>query len=50
MYVVRVLDPGVKNSCELSCGTWELNPDFLEGQSVLVTAQPSLQPQRLSNF
>lgn len=31
---------GVKDSCELLCGFWELNPGPLEGKSVLLTAEP----------
>ena len=31
-------------SCELSCGCWELNPGPLEGQPVLFTAEPFPQP------
>ena len=34
---------GVTNSCELSCGCWELNLGPLEEQSVLLTAESSLQ-------
>lgn len=42
MYVcVRVLDPGVVDSCDLPCGCWKLNPDPLEEQ----TTEPSLQPK-----
>lgn len=32
-------------SFELLCGFWELNLGPLEEQSVLLTAEPSLQPQ-----
>ncbi|CAO2628536.1 E3 ubiquitin-protein ligase NEDD4, partial [Lemmus lemmus] len=32
------------DSCELPCGCWELNSGPLEEQSVLLTAEPSLQP------
>jgi hypothetical protein len=35
---------GVTDSCELSCGCWELNPDSLEEQLVLLTTESSLQP------
>ena len=35
---------GVTGSCEPPCGRWELNLDPLEEQSVLLTAEPSLQP------
>jgi hypothetical protein len=30
--------------CEPPCGCWELNSGLLEEQSVLLTAEPSLQP------
>jgi hypothetical protein len=32
------------DSCETPCGCWELNSGPLEEQSVLLTAEPSLQP------
>jgi len=32
------------DDCELLCGCWELNSGPLEEQSVLLTAEPSLQP------
>lgn len=32
------------DSCELSCGCWELNPGPLEEQPGLSAAEPSLQP------
>ena len=35
---------------ELSCGYWELNPDLLEEQSVLLTTEPSLLLLLLSLF
>lgn len=35
---------GVTHSCELSCRCWELNPASLEGQTVLLTVELSLQP------
>ena len=35
---------GIRDSCELPCGCWELNPGPLEEQPVLLTAEPSLQP------
>jgi hypothetical protein len=41
---VRLSDTGVTGSCEMPCGCWELNQDHLEEQSVLLTAEPSLQP------
>lgn len=34
---------GVSDSCELSCGCWELNLKPLEEQPELVIAEPSLQ-------
>jgi hypothetical protein len=37
-------DP-ITNGCESPCGLWELNSGPLEEQSVLLTAEPSLQPQ-----
>jgi hypothetical protein len=33
------------DGCEPPCGCWELNSGPLEEQSVLLTAQPSLQPK-----
>ena len=36
-------DP-VTDDCEPPCGSWELNSGPLEGQLVLLTAEPSLQP------
>ena len=38
---------GVIDSCELPCGSWELNPGPLEEQSVLLTIEPFLQPPPL---
>ena len=32
------------------CGCWELNSGSLEEQSVLLTAEPSLQPQDRANY
>ena len=34
----------VMDGCEPPCGCWELNLGPLEEQSVLLTAEPSLQP------
>jgi hypothetical protein len=34
----------ITNGCEPPCGCWELNSGPLEEQSVLLTAEPSLQP------
>ena len=31
------------DGCELPCGCWELNSGLLEEESVLLTAEPSLQ-------
>jgi hypothetical protein len=39
----RALDP-IIDGCEPPCGNWELNSGLLEEQSVLLTAEPSLQP------
>jgi hypothetical protein len=43
---VSVRFPGTRitDSCELLRGCWELNLGPLEEQSVLLTAEPSLQP------
>jgi hypothetical protein len=35
-------DP-ITDGCKLPCGCWELNSEPLEEQSVLLTAEPSLQ-------
>ena len=40
----RASDP-ITNGCEPPCGCWELNSGPLEEQSVLLTADPSLQPR-----
>jgi hypothetical protein len=34
----------VTDGCELPCGCWDLNSGPSEEQSVLLTAEPSLQP------
>ena len=47
---VKVFGTGVTDSCELPCGCWELNPGPLEEQSVLLTAEPSFQPQASSSL
>ena len=39
----RAPDP-ITEGCEPPCGCWELNSRPLEEQSVLLTAEPSLQP------
>jgi hypothetical protein len=41
------LDP-ITDGCEPPCGCWELNSAPLEEQSVLLTSEPSLQPQDAS--
>jgi hypothetical protein len=38
------LDP-FTDVCEPPCGLWELNSGLLEGQSVFLIAEPSLQPK-----
>ena len=38
----------ITDGCEPPCGCWELNTGPLEEQSVLLTSEPSLQPQTLS--
>jgi hypothetical protein len=35
---------GATEEYKLPCGCWDLNPGPLEGQSVLLPAEPSLQP------
>jgi hypothetical protein len=35
----------ITDGCEPPCGSWELHSGPLEEQSVLLTAEPSLQPQ-----
>jgi hypothetical protein len=40
----RTSDP-TTDGCEPSCGCWDLNSGSLEKQTVLLTAEPSLQPQ-----
>jgi hypothetical protein len=39
----RASDP-IKDGCEPPCGSWKLNSRSLEEQSVLLTAEPPLQP------
>jgi hypothetical protein len=34
----------IMEGCEPPCGCWELNPGSLEEQSMLLTAEPFLQP------
>jgi hypothetical protein len=43
----RASDP-ITDGCEPSCGCWELNSGPLVEHSVLLTAEPSLQPYWLS--
>lgn len=45
----RASDP-VTDGCEPPCGCWELNSETLEEQPVLLTAEPSLQPQDILHF
>jgi hypothetical protein len=40
----------ITDGCEPPCGCWELNSGPLEEQSVLLTAEPSLQPRPLWFF
>jgi hypothetical protein len=40
----RWLQIPITDGCEPPCGCWELNSESLEEQSVLLTAEPSLQP------
>ena len=40
----RASDP-ITDGCEPPCGCWKLNSGPLAEQSVLLTAEPSLQPQ-----
>lgn len=41
---ITSLGTEVADSCEPPCGCWEAKPGPLEGQSVLLTAEPNLQP------
>ena len=43
---VRTSGTGVMDGCRLPCGCWELNSGPLEEQPVLLTTEPSLQPQK----
>lgn len=38
---------GVRDSCELLCGCWELNSCPLEKQPLLLTAEPSQPPKHI---
>ena len=40
---------GVTHSCALPCSCWELNLGPLEEQPVLLTTEPSPQPQKLNS-
>ena len=40
---VRTPGAEVTDSCELPCGCWESNQNTLEGQPVLLPAEPALQ-------
>jgi len=40
----------ITDGCEPPCGCWELNSWPLEEQSVLLTAEPSLQPAEKCSF
>ena len=37
-------EEGITDGCEPPCGCWEMNSGPLEEQSMLLTAEPSLQP------
>lgn len=41
---------GVEDDCKLPRGCWELSPDLLNGQSVLLTSELSIQPLGLLIF
>ena len=40
----------IMDGCEPPCGCWDLNSRPSEEQSVLLTAEPSLQSREFSNF
>jgi hypothetical protein len=40
----------ITDGCEPPCGCWDLNSGPLEEQSVLLTAEPSLQPMSDSSL
>jgi hypothetical protein len=44
-YSIRGCQISLQNDCELPCGCWKLNSGPLEEQSVLLTTEPSLQPE-----
>lgn len=41
---------GVTDGWELPCGCWDMNPDPLQEQPVLVTAETSLRPLQLAIY
>ena len=41
---MRVSGFGITDSCELPFGCWELNTDLLDEVPMLLTTEPSLQP------
>jgi hypothetical protein len=45
----KASDP-IPDGCEPLCGFWELNSEPLEEQSVLLSAEPSLQPSLAFSF
>jgi hypothetical protein len=50
MYVNTLLKRAlgtITSGCEPPCGCWKLNSGPLEEQSVLLTAEPSLQPNQI---
>ena len=49
VYALRWLcNVTITDGCEPPCGCWELNSGPLEEQAMLLTAEPSLQPQNTS--
>ena len=40
----------IPDGCEPPCGCWELNSGPLEEQTMLLTTEPSLQPQDFDFF
>lgn len=47
---VRSSGTGITERCDSPCGCWELNPDPLAEQPVLLMAESSLQPQDFCYF
>ena len=39
----RMMSDPIADGCESPCGCWELNSGLLEEQTMLLTAEPSLQ-------